>query len=183
MYQLLSNHVEVYDDLKNRAVTQAELSEFYVGCTPRDIIGLKALMGDCSDNVPGLPGMGEGTALEVLRHVEGYKGVVQMSKKGGRYPLPDPEDFEKKIRFRVAKAFADPIAARKILRRNLKLVRIPKTLEKLPVSIRQEFVSQLTETPAVMHHEIEIALKKYQINSIMGRVEAWMKPLVVAGRI
>ncbi|MDA8234499.1 MAG: DNA polymerase I [Clostridia bacterium] len=43
----------------------AALEEKY-GLTPQQIIDLKALMGDSSDNIPGVPGVGEKTALKLL---------------------------------------------------------------------------------------------------------------------
>lgn len=36
------------------------------GLTPPQLIDLKALMGDASDNIPGVPGVGEKTALDLL---------------------------------------------------------------------------------------------------------------------
>ncbi len=36
------------------------------GLTPHQIIDMKALMGDASDNIPGVPGVGEKTALKLL---------------------------------------------------------------------------------------------------------------------
>ncbi|MDR3206765.1 MAG: DNA polymerase I, partial [Oscillospiraceae bacterium] len=36
------------------------------GMTPHDLIDLKALMGDASDNIPGVPGVGEKTALDLM---------------------------------------------------------------------------------------------------------------------
>ena len=43
----------------------AAIQEKY-GLTPEQLIDLKALMGDTSDNIPGVPGVGEKTALELL---------------------------------------------------------------------------------------------------------------------
>ena len=37
------------------------------GFEPKRMVDLKALMGDSSDNIPGVPGVGEKTALELLR--------------------------------------------------------------------------------------------------------------------
>ena len=37
------------------------------GITPEKIVDLKALMGDSSDNIPGVPGVGEKTALKLLQ--------------------------------------------------------------------------------------------------------------------
>lgn len=43
----------------------AAIQEKY-GLSPERLIDLKALMGDASDNIPGVPGIGEKTALELL---------------------------------------------------------------------------------------------------------------------
>lgn len=45
--------------------TEAEVKETY-GVTPTEFIDVKALMGDTSDNVPGVPGIGEKTATAII---------------------------------------------------------------------------------------------------------------------
>ncbi len=45
---------------------RARFEEEY-GFAPKHMVDLKALMGDASDNIPGVPGVGEKTALELLR--------------------------------------------------------------------------------------------------------------------
>ena len=44
-----------------------ELFESEYGFPPEKLVDLKALMGDSSDNIPGVPGVGEKTALELIR--------------------------------------------------------------------------------------------------------------------
>ncbi|WP_099221285.1 DNA polymerase I [Listeria costaricensis] len=50
--------------------TPETLQEKY-GLTPAQIIDLKGLMGDSSDNIPGIPSVGEKTALKLLHQFDG----------------------------------------------------------------------------------------------------------------
>lgn len=45
---------------------EEKIKETYGGLCPKDLIDLKALMGDSSDNIPGVPGIGEKTALKLM---------------------------------------------------------------------------------------------------------------------
>jgi 5'-3' exonuclease len=46
------------------------------GITPRQMIDLKGLMGDPSDNYPGVKGIGEKTALKLLQQFESIDGIL-----------------------------------------------------------------------------------------------------------
>ncbi|OIK15464.1 flap endonuclease [Bacillus sp. MUM 116] len=46
------------------------------GITPRQMIDLKALMGDPSDNYPGVKGIGEKTALKLLKEYNHVEGII-----------------------------------------------------------------------------------------------------------
>ena len=48
---------------------------------PYQIIDLKGLMGDSSDNIPGVPGIGEKTALKLLLEFETVEGVLANTDK------------------------------------------------------------------------------------------------------
>jgi DNA polymerase I len=45
--------------------------------TPEQLIDLKGLMGDSSDNIPGIPGFGEKTALKYLHQYQTMDGIYQ----------------------------------------------------------------------------------------------------------
>ncbi|HEY2420701.1 MAG TPA: 5'-3' exonuclease [Neobacillus sp.] len=47
------------------------------GITPRQMIDLKALMGDPSDNYPGVKGIGEKTALKLLQEYNHVEGIIE----------------------------------------------------------------------------------------------------------
>ena len=53
----------------------AEINEKY-GLKPLQIIDLKGLMGDTSDNIPGIPGVGEKTALKLLHEYGSVEEVL-----------------------------------------------------------------------------------------------------------
>ncbi|OZS77240.1 DNA polymerase I [Tetzosporium hominis] len=54
--------------------TPEHIQEKY-GITPLQIIDMKGLMGDSSDNIPGVPGVGEKTAIKLLTAYESVEGV------------------------------------------------------------------------------------------------------------
>lgn len=72
---------------------KAMLQEKY-GLTPQQMIDLKALMGDSSDRIPGVAGVGEKTALNLLHeygdldnvfaHVEDFKGALKTKMENGK---------------------------------------------------------------------------------------------------
>ncbi len=47
------------------------------GITAAQIIDMKGLMGDSSDNIPGVPGVGEKTALKLLKEFETVENVLK----------------------------------------------------------------------------------------------------------
>lgn len=47
------------------------------GITPTEFIDLKALMGDSSDNIPGVPGIGEKTGLKLIQEYKSVESVYQ----------------------------------------------------------------------------------------------------------
>lgn len=76
--QLVSDHCRVM--LTRKGVSETEiydtekLQEIYQ-LTPAQMIDLKAMMGDSSDNIPGVPGVGEKTALKLLQAYHDLDGV------------------------------------------------------------------------------------------------------------
>ncbi|HIR20364.1 MAG TPA: DNA polymerase I, partial [Candidatus Pelethomonas intestinigallinarum] len=55
-------------------MTEEAFREAY-GFDPIHIIDLKALMGDASDNIPGVPGVGEKTALDLVRRYQSVEAL------------------------------------------------------------------------------------------------------------
>ncbi|MDR1069969.1 MAG: DNA polymerase I [Gracilibacteraceae bacterium] len=81
--QLVAPAVRVYL-AKGRSETEmydeAAVMEKY-GLTPPQIVDLKGLMGDASDNIPGVPGVGEKTALKLLHAYGSVENVLAHSQE------------------------------------------------------------------------------------------------------
>ena len=75
LYQLVSRRVKVRDGLKEHPVDEAEVEKIF-GVPPAKVADLLALAGDPSDNVPGVPGIGEKTASELIRDFGSLDAVL-----------------------------------------------------------------------------------------------------------
>jgi DNA polymerase-1 len=79
LLQLVSDRVHTV--LTRKGITEVEhydidkVRERY-GLTPHQIIDLKGLMGDNSDNIPGVPGVGEKTAIKLLQQFPTVEEVL-----------------------------------------------------------------------------------------------------------
>ena len=65
LMQLIGSGIDMFDPLKNRPIGEAEVREKF-GVGPEKVVEVLALIGDTSDNVPGVPGIGPKTAAELL---------------------------------------------------------------------------------------------------------------------
>jgi len=64
--QLVDDNVFVLNPWKDNLILDAEKVQEVYGVAPEKIIDLLAMMGDSSDNIPGLPGIGPKTATKLL---------------------------------------------------------------------------------------------------------------------
>ena len=78
--QLISPMTKVYamkNGLRNIEEFTAEYFEEKYGIRTEQFLDLKALKGDSSDNLPGVPGIGEKTAVKLLQEYETLDGVYE----------------------------------------------------------------------------------------------------------
>jgi len=80
LFQLVSDSCSVLLTRKGVSeldiINEEKLDEQY-GLAPDQIVDLKGFMGDSSDNIPGVPGVGEKTALKLLHEYHTMDGVYQ----------------------------------------------------------------------------------------------------------
>src|ERR1700752_2486871 len=66
LMQLVNDCVVMYDTMKDKKIGVAEVIEKF-GVPPEKVIEAQALIGDSTDNVPGVPGIGPKTAAQLLQ--------------------------------------------------------------------------------------------------------------------
>lgn len=83
LMQLVNHHVVLLDEMKNKRIDIAGVKEKF-GVTPEQVVDVLGLMGDSSDNIPGVPGVGPKTASQwiaqygsmenLFEHLDDIKG-------------------------------------------------------------------------------------------------------------
>jgi len=83
-FQLINENTEVMYPKKGISetirLTKENLKEFY-GVNPDQVVELKSLMGDSSDNIPGVSGVGEKKALQLVTDYSTLDGVYANIEK------------------------------------------------------------------------------------------------------
>ncbi len=84
MQLMQGDEVRIYDPMKRKYLTQEDVDKKF-GVTPDKVIEVQALIGDTSDNVPGVRGIGPKTAAELINKYDSLQGVyAHLSEITGR---------------------------------------------------------------------------------------------------
>jgi len=65
LFQLVGGHVTVYHPKLKKELGRAEVKELF-GVFPEQVVDYLSLAGDSSDNIPGIPGVGDKTATKLI---------------------------------------------------------------------------------------------------------------------
>src|SRR6185295_16367669 len=75
LMQLVNDCVTMYDTMKDKRIGPAEVVEKF-GVGPDKVIEVQALIGDTTDNVPGVPGIGVKTAAQLIEEFGSLEGLL-----------------------------------------------------------------------------------------------------------
>ena len=117
LMQLVNKKVEMLDPMKNKKIGIPEVIEKF-GVEPKKVIQIQALTGDKIDNIPGAPGIGPKTALELIKEFGDIENLIKNANK-----------IKQEKRKNIIKDSQDDI------RVSLKLVSLDKEID-LPLSIQ-----------------------------------------------
>ncbi|WP_257281624.1 MULTISPECIES: DNA polymerase I [unclassified Endozoicomonas] len=153
--QLVSGHVTLIDTMNDtRTDLDGVVDKF--GIPAHLIIDYLALMGDSSDNIPGMPGVGQKTALALL---QGIGGIDEIARRLEEVPA---------LGFRGSKNFASKFEEHKdivLLSRDLATI---KTDVALPVAI-EDLKAEPIDKEALL-----TLYKEYEFRSMIAELEKGM---------
>ncbi|MBM5967124.1 DNA polymerase I [Staphylococcus epidermidis] len=173
--QLATDNVTIY--YTKKGVTDVDhytpkfIAEKYNGLVPKQIIDMKGLMGDTSDNIPGVAGVGEKTAIKLLNQFESVEGVYEHIE----------EVTAKKLKEKLINSKADALMSKDLATINVhspievsledtKLTLQDDTTEKIELFKKLEFKQLLADIDTSSTNE-EVIDKTFEIEQDFQNVD------------
>jgi DNA polymerase-1 len=148
LMQLVSDKVQVYDPYRDIVYDEAKVKERF-GVEPEKVADILALAGDAIDNIPGVPGIGEKRAQEIILkygsveaaldkepRIKDYRDLVLLSKSLTRIRT-DVEVAVSDERFKVKTPDSEKLATMFKELEFSSLVSEIQTQKKKPVEVRE----------------------------------------------
>ncbi|HDL75087.1 MAG TPA: DNA polymerase I, partial [bacterium] len=99
--QLIDSYTKVYTPrrgIKDTVLYDTEkVKERYGGLRPQELLDFKALKGDPSDNIPGVPGVGEKTAIILIKGFKTLENLYNELEEGTVEAMSLKESLRKKL--------------------------------------------------------------------------------------
>jgi DNA polymerase-1 len=73
--QLVSDRIQVYDTMKEKRLGVDEVIQRF-GVSPEQVVEVMGLSGDAIDNIPGVPGIGEKTAIQLIKNYGSIENLL-----------------------------------------------------------------------------------------------------------
>ncbi|CAA0114928.1 DNA polymerase I [Halioglobus japonicus] len=188
MAQLVNEHTTLVNTMTETVLDEAGVSEKF-GVPPALIIDFLALMGDKVDNIPGVPGVGEKTALGLLQGLGGLDSIYANLDKVAELSFRGAKTMAAKLEREKDSAYLSYLLA--TIKTDVPLELRPEQLENAPPDrdalvdwfTRMEFRSWLDEqldgadTAAVT---AEKPAASYDIVTEQASFDAWLETLSAA---
>lgn len=148
--QLVDDRVSVLNEAKNIVYTPAEVEKKY-GLRPDQLVDYFALTGDASDNVPGVPGVGDKTATKLLQEFASLDAMLR-----------HPDRLPEKIRHKLLDHRNDADLSRRLV-----VLDRDAPIDEKPADCRPPEAPQ----PALMEF-----LRRYEFNSLLSELGGEGRP-------
>jgi len=158
LLQCISMNISVYNPFKKKLFTYENCLET-IGLTAEQYLFARALMGDKSDSIPGIRGVGEKTAFEIIKvlripNLEFLRQFITTSEK------------KKKVFDHIERESA-------IIERNLQLMRLPMSLGELDTEERELIEGKVNADllKCILINKREVSREK--LYSLMTKLELY----------
>ncbi len=155
MLYLVEEKVKIY--LLKRGVKEIilygeeEVAEEYSGLKPSQLSDFRGLRGDPSDNIPGVPGIGEKTAISLLNKFKTIEKLYQKIEKGKCRKEDIKPSIKEKLISNKEKAF------------------LSKSLAEIRKDILPNFDLEVCRWKGYNKEKVKNALEKYQFKTLLRR--------------
>ncbi|MBW3734351.1 DNA polymerase I [Aeromonas dhakensis] len=153
MAQLVSDHVTLIDTMKDVKTDREGVIEKF-GVPPELIIDYLALMGDKVDNIPGMTGVGEKTALALLQGIGSIDEIAANLDKVAA------------LGFRGSKAFADKF------REQEEQVRLSYMLATIKTDVELEQSLEELELGPIDKEALLAVYREYELRNLIKELES-----------
>ncbi|MGS3185996.1 DNA polymerase I [Aeromonas taiwanensis] len=153
MAQLVSDHVTLIDTMKDAKTDREGVIEKF-GVPPELIIDYLALMGDKVDNIPGMSGVGEKTALALLQGIGSIDEIAANLDKVAA------------LGFRGSKAFADKF------REQEEQVRLSYVLATIKTDVELEQSLEELELGPIDKEALLAVYREYELRNLIKELES-----------
>ncbi len=146
LMQLVSPHIKMYDAMKNKMIGAFEVKEKFA-VLPERVLDVLSLMGDASDNIPGVKGIGPKTAAELIDQFGNLENIFEHL---------DEIKQEKR---------------RQLLRDGVEKAKLSKVLLTLKEDVEIGIALQDLEVKNIDGHKLASFLEKQGFRSLVERVK------------
>lgn len=153
MAQLVSDHVTLIDTMKDVTTDREGVIEKF-GVPPELIIDYLALMGDKVDNIPGMTGVGEKTALALLQGIGSIDEIAANLDKVAA------------LGFRGSKAFADKF------REQEEQVRLSYVLATIKTDVELEQELEQLQLGPIDKESLLAVYREYELRNLIKELES-----------
>ncbi len=188
MAQLVNAHTTLVNTMTNSVLDEAGV-EAKFGVPPSLIIDLLALTGDKADNIPGVPGVGEKTALGLLQGLGGLDAIYANLEKVAQLSFRGAKTMAAKLEQEKDSAYLSYLLA--TIKMDVPLELGPQQLQNAPPDrealvdwfTRMEFRAWLDEllgereAPAL---RADVLAVEYDIVTEQAALDAWLQTLAAA---
>jgi DNA polymerase len=152
LYQLLNDTTRMYDPIKKTFFTAEDFRRIY-GIEPARYPEIKALMGDDQDDIPGIPRVGEKTAIKLVQEAGDIVSLFDLCRDAPTKPIMKLiPDYQRQVEFAYNMSF------------------ILSSVGELDPDQQTEFLSQWRSLAAVDWDEIRAFCQRYELNKVFGEL-------------